>query len=287
MKGTAYLLQAALISFWWIGLLTNQNFYDAFQFPGIHSIAFNSFLLPDILIIAILSIARAYFGKQEIEFVILGGFAFATLYCINASILTQGGFLGTTIMILGLCYNCFLVFEKLMFRESNTKSFTKNWLKTIVQMISIWLITLVLFPILIMESSGGIPLVKETNKLIGLSFFLICSVLGICSAYFMVKKGEGTPLPLDQTQKLVVAGPYKYVRNPMAIAGVGQVVAISIIFSSIPILLYALLGAVLWELVVKPIEEKDMELRFGLDYKNYRGKVGCWIPKITKRIFIF
>jgi hypothetical protein len=35
MKGTAYLLQSALISLWWIGLLVNQEFYEAFQFPEI------------------------------------------------------------------------------------------------------------------------------------------------------------------------------------------------------------------------------------------------------------
>jgi hypothetical protein len=35
LKGTAYLLQATLISLWWIGLFMNQAFFDAFQFPEI------------------------------------------------------------------------------------------------------------------------------------------------------------------------------------------------------------------------------------------------------------
>ena len=93
MKGIAYLLQATLISLWWIGLLINQNFYDAFQFPGIGNDAFNSFMLPDLIIVAFLSIVRAYKKRKKLDYIILGGFGFATLYCINATILTRGGFL--------------------------------------------------------------------------------------------------------------------------------------------------------------------------------------------------
>ncbi|MCB0540816.1 MAG: hypothetical protein KDE33_25100 [Bacteroidetes bacterium] len=109
MKGTAYLIQATLISLWWIGLLINQNFYNAFQFPEIGDDAFNSFMLPDLIIVAFLSIVRAYKKKKELDYIILGGFGFATLYCINATILTSGGYLSTTVMILGLCYNLFLI----------------------------------------------------------------------------------------------------------------------------------------------------------------------------------
>ena len=94
----------------------------------------------------------------------------------------------------------------------------------------------------------------------------------------MVRDGEGTPLPLDQTNKLVISGPYQYVRNPMAIAGIGQGVAVSIIFQSLPILVYSLLGALVWHLAVRPFEERDMVKRFGESYVQYRERVSCWIP---------
>ena len=70
----------------------------------------------------------------------------------------------------------------------------------------------------------------------------------------MAKFGEGTPLPLDQTQKLVIKGPYKYVRNPIALAGIGQGLSISIFFWSIHIK-YTMLGAILWQFVVKPLRK--------------------------------
>ncbi len=279
MKGTAYLLQATLVSLWWIGLLINNSFYNAFQFPNINKIAFNSFLIPDITIIAILSVYRAYSNKKEIEYIILGGFAFATLYCINASILSNGGYLSTTLMILGLSYNLFLTFEHKLFHNSKTDKIFLNGLKTVIQIICIWTISLILFPLLILHSFNIDPYINNSNKIIGMVLLIIFSLLGLYSAYVMVKKGKGTPLPLDQTKKLVVNGPYKFVRNPMAIAGIGQSISISIILNSFHLLIYSLLGAILWQFVVRPIEEKDMRNRFGVEYETYIKKVRCWIPK--------
>lgn len=152
-------------------------------------------------------------------------------------------------------------------------------MKTVVQIGCIWMLTLAAIPYLIMDAFQtfaipdlGIPLV------LGSLVFACCSVLGLASSYFMVRDGSGTPLPLDQTNELVVTGPYHYVRNPMAIAGIGQGLAIAMIFQSTPILIYSLIGAVVWHLVVRPIEEQDMVCRFGDTYVEYRERVSCWTP---------
>lgn len=279
MKGTAYLLQATLVSLWWLGLVLDPVFYAAFQFPGINSTAFDALFLPDIVIVAILSIIRAYKPFRELEYIILGGFAFGTLYCINASILTQGGYLATTIMILGLCFNLFLVFQDQLFRESRSKNNTINGIKTSIQIICVWSITLLLFPSLILFYQG--KLVEPTTEIAlisGIIAFILFSILGLSSAFFMVRDGNGTPLPLDQTNKLVVSGPYRFVRNPMAIAGVGQVIAISVIYQSLPICLYGVLGGILWHFTVRPAEEKNMVDRFGDNYLEYKSEVRCWLP---------
>ena len=107
--------------------------------------------------------------------------------------------------------------------------------------------------------------------------------MGLWSSVVIVSKGEGTPLPLDQTNKLVTIGPYKYVRNPMAVAGVGQGLSIGIIYMSMPLIFYAILGAVIWHVVVRPREEKDMLERFGTAYKEYQSRVNCWLPRLRKR----
>ncbi|MDG2185455.1 MAG: hypothetical protein P8K79_07235, partial [Mariniblastus sp.] len=60
MKETAYLLQAALISAWWLGLATSPGFFNAFQFAGIPPVSFWAFFAPDVLLITTLSVVRAY-----------------------------------------------------------------------------------------------------------------------------------------------------------------------------------------------------------------------------------
>lgn len=282
MKETAYLLQAALISVWWVGLASSPTFFAAFQFDEISTTAFWAFFGPDIILIAGLSTVRAYHENITIEYVVLGAFGYAALYCCNASVLTASGYLPTGLMFAGLLYNLFLCFNQSLFRSSST-SLTWNVLKTLVQIVCIWIIALVVIPYVILDAFDvaflpelGIP------AWIGIFLFICCSLLGLTSSYFMVRDGGGTPLPLDQTNHLVISGPYHYVRNPMAIAGIGQGVAIAIVFQSLPILIYAVLGASVWHLVVRPIEEHNMIERFGDSYLDYRKSVSCWLPKLRK-----
>jgi protein-S-isoprenylcysteine O-methyltransferase Ste14 len=116
------------------------------------------------------------------------------------------------------------------------------------------------------------------------SGLLFCgfSSIGLTSAYFMVRYGEGTPIPVDQTNRLVLSGPYRYVRNPMAIAGLGQGLAVALLFLSLPLVVYCLLGGMVWHWVVRPFEERDMIERFGEPYRDYQKRVSCWIPRLGK-----
>jgi protein-S-isoprenylcysteine O-methyltransferase Ste14 len=280
MKETAYLLQAVLICVWWVGLASSRTFFQAFQYEGVPPVAFWSFAVPDLVLIALLSFIRAYRRVLAIEYVILGAFAYATLYCFNATVLTGSGWLPSGIMMMGLAYNLFVCFERSLFRESSTSSMRVNGYKTLVQVICIWAIFLVVIPYVLLDSfkSQLIPDVRSVGVWAGGMFFLAFSFLGLFSAYVLVRNGEGTPLPLDQTNRLVDSGPYRIVRNPMAIAGIGQGIAIATIYNSVAILLYALIGGLVWHLVVRPIEERDMIERFGDAYLDYRRRVRCWIP---------
>ena len=120
MKETAYLLQAALITTWWAGLTISPSFFGAFQFTGFPPASFWAFFAPDIFLIATLSIIRAYHKNTAIEFVILGAFGYATLYCVNATVLTRSGYLPSGLMTLGLFYNFFLCCNDFMFRSSSS-----------------------------------------------------------------------------------------------------------------------------------------------------------------------
>jgi protein-S-isoprenylcysteine O-methyltransferase Ste14 len=284
MKETAYLLQAALISAWWVSLASSQLIFNAFQFDKIPPTAFWAFLAPDVVLIAALSAVRAYRENAAIEYVILGAFAYASLYCANATVLTASGYLPTAFMLVGLAYNAFLCFNGSLFRTSKT-SVGRNASKTLIQVVCIWVLALVVIPHVILDAFDALTWPSRGGWLyVGALLFASASLLGLTSAYFMVRDGAGTPLPLDQTNNLVVSGPYHYVRNPMAIAGIGQGIAIAIVFQSVPILIYSALGALVWHLVVRPAEERDMAQRFGQPYEIYRRQVSCWIPSFRRRV---
>ena len=279
MKETAYLLQAALIAAWWVGLAISPAFFAAFQFDTIPATAFWAFFAPDVIFIACLSVYRAYRCVVEVEYIILGAFGYASLYCLNATILTGTGLLPTGLMLMGLAYNAFLCFHQSLFRKCTTTGTAAIDIKTLIQIICIWIIALVAIPFVILDAFDTFAWPGwGLSVWIGIAIFTVCSLLGLFSAYYIVCRGGGTPLPLDQTRELVVIGPYRYVRNPMAIAGIGQGVAVAVIFESWPVLGYAMLGAIIWHCVVRPFEEQDMAQRFGASYVAYRKRVMCWVP---------
>ena len=284
MKETAYLLQAVLISAWWIGLAVNRTFFDAFQFAGISATAFWSFLAPDILMIAGLSTIRAYWKSPVMEYIILGAFGYAALYCCNATLLSWSGFLPTGLMLMGLAYNIFVCFDQTFFRTASSTTLPVAAAKTLIQIVCIWFFTLIVVPFILLNAFDSSMWPNRGIWLnIGRILFLCFSALGLISAFFMVRDGDGTPLPLDQTRNLVVSGPYRFVRNPMVIAGIGQGVSIAMVFQAVPILIYSLLGAVIWHLVVRPIEERDLAKRFGESYLAYRERVPCWVPTFRRK----
>jgi protein-S-isoprenylcysteine O-methyltransferase Ste14 len=81
--------------------------------------------------------------------------------------------------------------------------------------------------------------------------------------------------------RLVVAGPYRWVRNPMALAGIAQGVAVGLITASWLVVIYALAGSLVWNHIVRPYEEADLEKRFGAAFLRYRMHVRCWVPRFT------
>ena len=87
-------------------------------------------------------------------------------------------------MTLGLCYNLFLSFYGFAFRESKQLDFTSNILKTLIQIIFIWVITLFIIPLLIHYSFGEAFTFDAKSLFLwaGIVVFLLGTILGLRSA---------------------------------------------------------------------------------------------------------
>jgi protein-S-isoprenylcysteine O-methyltransferase Ste14 len=91
--------------------------------------------------------------------------------------------------------------------------------------------------------------------------------------------GEGTLAPWDPTRKMVIAGPYRYVRNPM-ITGVTLVLlGEAALFGSLGILAWGGVFALANALWMPLVEEPGLEQRFGDEYDEYKRNVPRWVPR--------
>ena len=107
----------------------------------------------------------------------------------------------------------------------------------------------------------------------GLTLFLITVIL-------FASKGKGTLAPWSSPRRLVIAGPYRYVRNPMIIGVISILIGEALYFNNIPILIWAMLFFVINTINFELIEERRLETRFGDSYLDYKEAVHRWIPSL-------
>ncbi len=94
--------------------------------------------------------------------------------------------------------------------------------------------------------------------------------------------GEGTPAPWEPPQKLVIRGPYRYIRNPMITGVILILLGESILFNSWLVFLWTLVFIVGNMIYFPYVEEKGLVARFGDAYREYREQVPRWIPRLAK-----
>ncbi len=95
-----------------------------------------------------------------------------------------------------------------------------------------------------------------------------------------VVEGFGTPAPVAPTQRLVVGGLYRYVRNPMYLAVGATIVGQALLLGRPILLLYAAAFAVVVFAFVRRYEEPTLARQFGAEYEDYRRAVPGWLPRL-------
>lgn len=124
------------------------------------------------------------------------------------------------------------------------------------------------------------PTFNQPAPYIGIVFFVGGLVIIIWTVSLFARIGRGTLAPWDPPEKLVIEGPYRYIRNPM-IAGV--VIALAgecLFFLSLPLVFYTFF-VVIANLFYFPFsEEKGLEARFGDAYLEYKSQVPRFFPRL-------
>ncbi len=106
-------------------------------------------------------------------------------------------------------------------------------------------------------------------------------IFAIWSIIVQFKLGKGTPMPIMATQKLVIKKPYSMSRNPMAFGTLLLYIAISFLIGSVSAIIMSLLFMAILLTYIKIIEEKELEIRFGQEYVEYKKKTPFLFPKLT------
>ena len=102
----------------------------------------------------------------------------------------------------------------------------------------------------------------------------------VAGAFVQFAQAGGTPLPLAPTQRLVVTGFHRYVRNPIYLGSLLIFAGEALLFGRLSLLVYAAVGWAGAAVFVRWYEEPALARRFGAEYEAYRRAVPAWWPRL-------
>lgn len=131
------------------------------------------------------------------------------------------------------------------------------------------------------------PHAFENPRPLGWIVVAIGAAVGIPCVWEFAWRGLGTPAPFDPPRKLVISGPYRFVRNPMYVGAGIVFIGEALVFPNITrfMLAEALAAFALVSLFIIAYEEPALRRTFGEDYVVYCTNVRRWIPRLRPYFF--
>ncbi len=115
---------------------------------------------------------------------------------------------------------------------------------------------------------------------IGLALVIITGAAFLLVVVNLALKGFGAPFFIALSRKVAVDWLYAWTRNPMVLAGLALLLSLGIWFQSALFVLWALiLFAPALLVFVKVYEERELELRFGASYLEYKSRTPMLFPR--------
>lgn len=295
-----FVVQGVAGAAWWALMLVWPASRAWFLSESSEGWLLGALAVPDLALYVVGSLIAAWVCRRSERWapvaagVVSGAAGYAALLCLGLSFASGGGWLGTTVMFASALTSAMCVWlaasgERVgrIFRSAPEASERALAAQTVRHAALFWTVFLLAIPLALsrLEHAAGVPAPRSSAALIsaGAALFLCAGSLGVASATVMVRRGHGTPLPLSGPSRLVTSGPYGCVRNPMAVAGLLQGAGVALALASPVVLFYVLLGGVVWDSVVRPLEEHDLHGRFGAEFDAYAQRVRRWIPTLRAR----
>jgi protein-S-isoprenylcysteine O-methyltransferase Ste14 len=116
--------------------------------------------------------------------------------------------------------------------------------------------------------------------MIGLSLTIVTGAAVFLTVANLALKGFGAPFFIVLSRKLAADWMYAWTRNPMVLAILAFLLSLGIWFQSVLFVLWALIlftPALLF--FVKVYEERELELRFGTSYLEYKSRTPMLFPR--------
>jgi protein-S-isoprenylcysteine O-methyltransferase Ste14 len=132
----------------------------------------------------------------------------------------------------------------------------------------------VLVPVLLVED-------PELGAVWPLGVLLLAAGIGMMAwtIGLFATVGRGTLAPWDPTQRLVVRGPYRRVRNPMISGVLGVLLGEAALLGSWELLGWAGVFFAVNNAYFRLVEEPGLRKRFGAEYEDYCRRVRRWVPR--------
>jgi protein-S-isoprenylcysteine O-methyltransferase Ste14 len=108
---------------------------------------------------------------------------------------------------------------------------------------------------------------------------IVAGLIPPVHAFVQFVKAGGTPIPIAPTQRLVVTGFNRFVRNPMYAGLLVVIVGQAVVFGSWWLVLYAAAFWVITGSFVRWYEEPTLVREYDGEYEEYRRNVHAWLPR--------
>src|SRR2546425_10233857 len=100
---------------------------------------------------------------------------------------------------------------------------------------------------------------------VGLAVVVLGAALALWCILTFAFVGKGTPAPFDPPRRLVVRGPYRFVRNPMYLGAVLALAGAALFYGSVALMSYAGAFLLMTHAFVVWYEEPTLRATFGAD----------------------